>query len=94
MTDEEAVRACDWWTTDIAGTRAYGTTTDPMAALHLGGDEYLREGWSNPAKRGWAVTVPRYIPGPEEKVENSVYGLVIAEIQHRAEIQRQKEEKG
>jgi hypothetical protein len=85
MTDEEAVRACDWWTTDITGTKAIGTTSDPLVGLHFGGDEYQREPWSNPAKRGWALLVPRYVPGAEGKIENSVYRLVEAEIERRKE---------
>jgi hypothetical protein len=88
MTDEEAVARVEFWTTDPAGTRAYGTTLDPLLGLHFGADEYQVEGWSNPGRRGWAITIPRFITTPKEKLENPVYGLV------EAEIQRRKEEKG
>jgi hypothetical protein len=87
MTTEEAVRACEFWTTDPAGTRAYGTTLDPLLGLHFAGDEYRVEGWSNPGKLGWSITIPRSITTPEGKLENPVYRLVEAEIQRRKETQ-------
>jgi hypothetical protein len=87
MTDEEAVRACDWWTTDVGETRAIGTTSDPMVGLHFGADEYLREPWSNPGKLGWSILVPRFVVRREmnERVENPVYRLIEAEIERRKE---------
>jgi hypothetical protein len=90
VTDEEAVARVEFWTLTVAESGAIGVTSDPLIGLHLNGVEHRRA----PGKLGWSITVPRYVPGPEGKVENSVYGLVTAEIQHRAEIQRRKEEEG
>jgi hypothetical protein len=84
VTDEEAVRLC-WWTTSVAETVAIGTTSNALAGLHFNGTEYQREPWSNPGKLGWTVYVPRYVPGPEGKVENPVYRLIEAEIERREE---------
>jgi hypothetical protein len=88
VTDEEAVARVEFWTTDSAGTRAYGTTLDPLLGLHFGADEYQVEGWSNPGRRGWAITVPRYVPGPEGRTENPIYRLVEIEIAHRRKEKR------
>jgi hypothetical protein len=89
MTDEEAIARVEFWTTDPAGTRAYGTTLDPLLGLHFGGDEYRAEGWSNPGRRGWAITIPRFVVRrkTKERVENPVYRLIEAEIQRRKEKQ-------
>jgi hypothetical protein len=80
MTTEEAVRACEFWTIDLAETKALGTTSNPTVGLHFNGDEYQPEVYTNPARRGWAIRVPRYVPNGEE---NEAYRMVAAEIERR-----------
>jgi hypothetical protein len=74
MTNEEAVQACEFWTTDIAETKAIGTTLNPMVGLHFDGDQYQRSRWLNPDRVGWSLTIPRSSP---------VYELIVAEIARR-----------
>jgi hypothetical protein len=88
--DEEAVQAVEFWTTDIAETKAIGTTSDPTAGLHFAGDEYRREGWTNPHNLGWSILVPRWRvvlndEGEKARAEHPVYSLIIEEIERRKE---------
>lgn len=97
MTTEEAVKACEFWTTTLAETQALGSTANPEVAEHFGcltnKNEYQPERWSNPDRRGWAINVPRWVMNPKldpspdwpEKVENAAYTMIAAEIERRAQ---------
>jgi len=82
---EEAVRACEFWTTSPAGNQAYGTTLNPQVGAFFGGDEYQPERWTQPHRRGWAISIPRYTPAVDQdtRTENPLYQLVVAEIDRR-----------
>ena len=84
MTTEEAVKACEFWTTNLAETMAFGSTSDPEVGLHFNGTEHQREAYSNPGKLGWTITVGRWVKGKDiGQAENDAYRLVAAEIERR-----------
>lgn len=90
MTTEEAIRECEFWTTNIAETQAWGTTRNPMIGLHFPSDEYQAERWTAPERRGWAITIPRWHwnrneDGERVRTENLLYQMIVKEIQRRYE---------
>ena len=90
MTTEEAITACEFWTTNVTETLAIGTTAKLEVGLHFNGDEYQRERWTNPSKLGWSIGIPRWINRRDEegelvRVENLAYRMIEAEIERRRE---------
>lgn len=94
MNTEEAVRACDFWTTNEAETLAIGSTSNPEVAAFFevsSKDEFDHERWTNPGKRsGWSFTIPRWISLPDRpdkglRVENLAYQMIVEEIERRAQ---------
>lgn len=79
MTAEEAVRACEFWTTSLGGNIAIGSTSNPEIGLFFNGEEFQHEAWTNPSRRGWSIKVPRSVTGKE----NLAYQLVLKEIERR-----------
>lgn len=83
MNLEEAIQAC-WWTTDVAESKAIGTTSDPEAGDFFNGKEFPYEQFSDPnGRQGWTIIVPRWTGNPEEQIENAAYRKIVQEIERR-----------
>lgn len=99
MTVEEAVHACDFWTENLAGTIAHGSTTDAeVAAAFNATVSTPRQRWSDPdGPRNYEVRVPARITdldaetglakrdehGQPATKTNPVYLLILQEIDLR-----------
>lgn len=91
MTSEEAVAACEFWTTNMAESMAMGSTTSEEVATAFGATVSLpRCQYSDPqGTRNWQVNVGRWISvedeqtGEREVQENPVYTMIAAEIERR-----------
>ena len=80
-----------WWTTNVAETQAWGSTSDEeVAAFFHCTVSMPRQAWTDPAgPRCWDVRVPRWLnvmneeTGERELVENDAYTRIVEEIERR-----------
>jgi hypothetical protein len=77
MSPEEAVRACEFWTTSVAGNIAIGSTRNPRVGIALHGKEFQPEAWSAPEKRGWTIQISRS--------EETLFRLIEEELERRGQ---------
>jgi len=99
VTVDEAVTACDFWTTNVAETKAIGSSTDPeIAAAFNCTISHPRDIRQNPdGPRNYDIRVPRWLTKTDDitgeivrsedglpmRVESSAYILIVAEIERR-----------
>jgi len=84
MSRKEAVAACEFWTTNVAETQAWGTTRSEQVGRALRGVG----GYTAPGHRYWAMTFPRWRRLNGKVIENPRYLRAAAEITRRAQTSR------
>jgi hypothetical protein len=80
-----------WWTTNVAETQAWGSTTDPAVAEFFNCTVSMpRQVWTDPTgPRNYEVRVTRWLnilneeTGERELVENEAYLAIVTEIEKR-----------
>jgi hypothetical protein len=81
LTTEEAVKACEFWTT--TASVALGTTRDPKIGAFFEGDEFPWE-WSKPnGPKGWAIRIPAKVRDGPFTIDNIAFKMVEQEIERR-----------
>lgn len=91
MTPEEAVSACEFWTTNMTETVAIGSTTSEEIAGALGANVSLpRCQYSDPqGARNWKIDIGRWRTHEDEETgertvyENPLYIRIAEEIDRR-----------
>lgn len=72
---EEAIRECEFWTTNVPGTVAIGSTRKPEVGMYFNAPSIEAEGATDPhGPRIWGITVGRLYDG---------WDLIMEEIERR-----------
>ena len=90
MTTNQAIRLCEFWTTNLAESVAIGSTVNQEAGETLGFPSIALQQASDPqGPRVWSGNVPRWVADtasddPRAVVENPTYTAVAREISERS----------
>jgi len=78
MTEAEAIRECEFWTTNVAGTIAIGSTRNPEIGMYFN----VPPAYQRPAQEISDPDGPRYF-GINVGQRSPVFELILAEIERR-----------